>query len=110
MMRTLRVRWEMRTLRVRWEMRTLRERWEIAEDFGPVRTTLASRSPTESIAGPTVEGARARTGPCVHGAKNPARASRAKRGRARPAQSAIGTSSNETSVRPECTCETSAGV
>ena len=31
------------------------------------------------------------TGPCVHGAKRPARASRAKRGRARPAQSAIGT-------------------
>ena len=26
----------------------------IAEDFGPVRTTLASRSPTESIAGTTV--------------------------------------------------------
>ena len=55
----------------------------IAEDFGPVRTTLASRSPTESIAGTTVEGACARTGPCVHGAKRPARA--------RPAQSAIGT-------------------
>ena len=30
-------------------------------------------------------------GPCVHGAKRPARASRAKRGRARPAQSPIGT-------------------
>ena len=43
-------------------MPTLRVRWEIAEDFGPVRATLASRSPTESIAGPTVEGACARTG------------------------------------------------
>ncbi len=34
----------------------------IAEDFRPVRTTLASRSPTESLAVPRVEGARARTG------------------------------------------------
>ena len=50
----------------------------IAEDFGSVRVLA-----TESIAGTTVEGARARTGPCVHGAKRPARA--------RPAQSAIGT-------------------
>ena len=34
----------------------------IAPDFAPVRTTLASRSPTGSIAPPTVEGACARTG------------------------------------------------
>ena len=59
----------------------------IAEDFGPVYTRARVLA-TESIAGTTVEGA----GPCVHdGAKRPARASRAKRERARPAQSAIGT-------------------
>ena len=66
----------------------------IAEDFGPVVHNGHVRVlATESIAGTTVEGARARTGPCVrvHGAKRPARASRAKRERARPAQSAIGT-------------------
>ena len=45
----------------------------IAEDFGSVRVLA-----TERIAGTTVEGARARTGP-----RRPARA--------RPAQSAIGT-------------------
>ena len=50
----------------------------IAEDFGSVRVLA-----TENIAGTTVEGARARHGPCVPGAKRPARA--------RPAQSAIGT-------------------
>ena len=52
----------------------------IAEDFGSVRVLA-----TESIAGPTVEGARGLLahGPCVHGAKRPARA--------RPAQFAIGT-------------------
>ena len=56
----------------------------IAEDFGPVVHNGHVRVlATESIAGTTVEGARARTGPCVHGAKRPARA--------RPAQSAIGT-------------------
>ena len=66
----------------------------IAEDFGPVVHNGHVRVlATKSI---TVEGARARTGPCVHGpcthgAKRPARASRAKRERARPAQSAIGT-------------------
>ena len=41
----------------------------IAEDFGPVVHNGHVRVlATESIAGPTVEGARARTGPCVHGA------------------------------------------
>ena len=56
----------------------------IAEDFGPVVHNGHVRVlATESIAGTTVEGACARTGPCVHGAKRPARA--------RPAQSAIGT-------------------
>ena len=51
----------------------------IAEDFGPVHVLA-----TESIAGTTVEGARARTGP-----KDPR--GRGRPGRARPAQSAIGT-------------------
>ncbi len=56
----------------------------IAEDFGPVVHNGHVRVlATESIAGPTVEGACARTGPCVHGATRPARA--------RPAQSATGT-------------------
>ena len=59
----------------------------IAEDFGPVVHNGHVRVlATESIAGTTVEGARARTArvyTCVHGAKRPARA--------RPAQSAIGT-------------------
>ena len=58
----------------------------IAEDFGPVVHNGHVRVlATESIAGTTVEGARARTARTarVHGAKRPARA--------RPAQSAIGT-------------------
>ena len=63
----------------------------IAEDLAPCTHGPVRVLATESIAGTTVEGARARTGPCVHGAKRPARASRAKRERARPAQSAIGT-------------------
>ena len=55
----------------------------IAEDFGLCTHGHVRVLATESIAGTTVEGARARHGPCVHGAKRPARA--------RPAQSAIGT-------------------
>ena len=55
----------------------------IAEDFGPVVHNGHVRVlATESIAGTTVEGARARTAR-VYTAKRPARA--------RPAQSAIGT-------------------
>ena len=42
----------------------------IAEDFAPVVHNGHVRVlATESIAGTTVEGARARRGPCVHGAK-----------------------------------------
>ena len=56
----------------------------IAEDFGPVVHNGHVRVlATESIAGLRLREHVRGTGPCVHGAKRPARA--------RPAQSAIGT-------------------